>query len=101
VGEVEGGSNAAHAGLLAGDAIIGWNGGEVPRRPQRWVLEQKPGDSLKLQIRREEKELTIEFRLGEIIETYYQVGEDARANEKARRIREGLLRGETATVSVR
>jgi predicted metalloprotease with PDZ domain len=99
VGEVEIESNAARAGLLAGDAIIGWNGGEAPRRPQRWVLEQKPGDSLKLRIRREEKELTIEFRLGEIIETYYQVAEDTRANEKARRIREGLLRGETTATT--
>jgi predicted metalloprotease with PDZ domain len=99
VGEVESESNAAHAGLLAGDAIIGWNGGEVPRRPQRWVLEQKPGDVLKLRIRREEKELSIEFRLGEITETYYQVAEDARANEKARRIREGFLRGETTVIA--
>jgi predicted metalloprotease with PDZ domain len=100
VGEVESESNAARAGLLAGDAIIGWNGGEAPRRPQRWVLEQKLGDSLKLRIRREEKEFTIEFRLGEIVEAYYQVAEDARANEKARRIREGLLRGETAAIAV-
>jgi predicted metalloprotease with PDZ domain len=99
VGEVESESNAAHAGLLAGDAFVGWNGGEVPRRPQRWVVEQKPGDPLKLRIRREEKELTIEFRLGEIIETYYRVAEDARANEKARRIREGLLRGETTPIA--
>jgi predicted metalloprotease with PDZ domain len=100
VGEVESASNAARAGLLAGDAIISWNGGEVPRRPQRWILEQRPGDSLKLRIRREEKELTIELRLGEMIETYYQVAEDARANEKARRIREGLLRGETTATAV-
>jgi predicted metalloprotease with PDZ domain len=99
VGEVESESNAAHAGLLAGDVIIGWNGGAVPRRPQRWVLEQKPGDVLKLRIRREEKELSIEFRLGEISETYYQVAEDARANEKARRIREGFLRGETTVIA--
>jgi predicted metalloprotease with PDZ domain len=99
VGDVEGESNAARAALLAGDVIIGWNGGEAPRRPQRWVLEQKPGDLLRLRIRREEKELTIEFRLGAIIETYYQVAEDARANEKTRRIREGLLRGETTPVA--
>jgi predicted metalloprotease with PDZ domain len=99
VGEVESESNAAHAGLLAGDVIIGWNGGAVPRRPQRWVLEQKPGDVLKLRIRREEKELSVEFRLGEINETYYQVAEDARANEKARRIREGFLRGETTVIA--
>jgi hypothetical protein len=55
---------------------------------------------LNLRIRREEKELAIEFRLGEITETYYQVVEDARAGEKARRIREGLLRGETTATSV-
>jgi hypothetical protein len=85
--------------LLAGDAITSWNGGEAPRRPQRWALEQRPGDLLRLKIRRDEKELTIEFRLGEIIETYYQVAEDGRANEKARRIREGLLRGETTVVA--
>lgn len=100
VGDVEGESNAARAGLLAGDAILGWNGGELPRRPQRWILEQKPRDSLKLRIRREEKELTIEFRLGEIIETFYRVDEDSGASEKARHIRESLLRGETAAIAV-
>lgn len=100
VGDVEGESNAARAGLLAGDAILGWNGGEAPRRLQRWILEQKPGDSLKLRIHREGKELTIEFRLGEIIETYYQVAEDSGASEKAHHLREGLLRGETAAIAV-
>ena len=86
---------AAQAGLRVGDAIIGWNGGEAPRWLSRWVIEQKPGDLLKLKIRREEKEMTLEFRLGETKETNYEVFEDAHANEKARRIREGLLRGET------
>lgn len=100
VGDVEGESNAARTGLLAGDAILGWNGGEAPRRLQRWILEQKPGDLLKLRIHREGKELTIEFRLGEIIETYYQVAEDSDASEKAHRLREGLLRGETAAIAV-
>ena len=100
VGAVEGESNAAHAGLVVGDAIMGWNGGEVPRRLQRWALEQKPGEVLKLRIRREEQEITVEFRLGEVIETYYHVTEDSQANERARRIREGLLHGETAAIVV-
>ena len=86
---------SAQAGLRVGDAIIAWNGGEAPRWLGRWVIEQKPGDLLKLKIRREEKEMTLEFRLGENKETNYEVFEDAHANEKARRIREGLLRGET------
>ncbi|HYL83186.1 MAG TPA: PDZ domain-containing protein [Candidatus Angelobacter sp.] len=96
VGSVEGDSNAAQAGLRFGDVIVSWNGGEVPRRPQRWVTEQNPGDLLRLRMRHEEKESNIEFRLGEIKETIYQVGEDSHATEKARHIREGLLRGTTA-----
>ena len=87
---------AVQAGLQAGDAILTWNGGEVPRRPARWVMEQNPGDLLTLRIRREDKELTVEFPLGEIKETAYEVMEDPHAAEKARRIREGLLRGETS-----
>ena len=54
---------------------------------------------MKLRIRRDEKEISLEFRLGEAIETMYEVAEDSHANEKARNIREGLLRGETGSVS--
>ena len=101
VSKVDSESSAAQAGLRAGDAIVNWNGGEVPRRVNRWLQEQKAGDLLKLRIRREEKEITIEFRLGEIKETLYVVGEDAHAGEKARHIREGILRGETSASAVR
>ena len=90
---------AAQAGLRVGDAILTWNGGEVPRRPARWVMEQNPGDLLALRIRRDDKELSIELRLGEIKETAYDVAEDSHATEKARRIREGLVRGETSAAA--
>jgi hypothetical protein len=50
---------------------------------------------VKLRIRRDEKEQTLQFKLGETTELMYQVKEDAHAGEKARRIREGLLRGLT------
>ena len=101
VSKVDSESSAAQAGLRAGDAIVNWNGGEVPRRVDRWLQEQKAGELLKLRIRREEKEVSIEFRLGEIKETLYVVGEDAHAGEKARHIREGILRGEASAVAVR
>jgi predicted metalloprotease with PDZ domain len=95
VSSVDSESPAALAGLRAGDVIVSWAGGEAPRRVDRWLQEQAAGEMLKLRVRREDKELTIEFRLGEIKETLYQVAEDPRASEKARRIREGMLRGET------
>jgi len=91
---------AAQAGLRAGDVIVNWNGAEAPRRVERWLQEQKAGELLKLRVRREDKEMTIEFRLGEIKETFYQVVEDSHAGEKARHIREGMLRGETSAVLV-
>ena len=80
-----------------GDVILTWNGGEPPRRMGRWVYEQKPGDVLRLKVRRDEHEISLEFPLGEMKETVYGVFEDPGASEKARNIREGLLRGETAS----
>ncbi len=92
---------AATAGLRVGDAVLTWNGGEVPRRPSRWVAEQNPGDLLTLRVRREDKELSVEFRLGEIKEAAYEVLEDSHATDKARHIREGLLRGEPSAAAHR
>jgi C-terminal processing protease CtpA/Prc len=86
---------AAKSGLLVGDEIVRWNNGEPPRRPERWLSQQKPGDTLHLRVRREDKEQSIEIRLGEQRETLYQVAESANAGERARRIREGILRGST------
>jgi len=83
------------ADLRVGDTILVWNGGEVPRRTDRWLREQKPRDLLKLWIGREGKKVSLEFRLGEIKETFYGVTEDGHAGEKARHIREGLLHGVT------
>jgi predicted metalloprotease with PDZ domain len=91
---------AAASGLRIGDVILGWNGGEVPRRPERWLREQKAGNVLRLRVRREEKEIAIEFRLGEIKELFYAVTEDSHASEKARDIRDGLLRGVTKATAV-
>ncbi|HVS87190.1 MAG TPA: PDZ domain-containing protein [Candidatus Acidoferrum sp.] len=92
---VEAGGVAEQAGLRAGDVIVKWNGGEASRRLERWVREQNAGSLLRLLVRREEKEFALEIHLGEVTETYYQVEEKGHAGEKARRIREGLLHGET------
>jgi predicted metalloprotease with PDZ domain len=92
-------SGAAEAGLLGGDVIVNWNGSKPPQSIERWVYSQKKGSLLRLGIRRDEKNVTLELRLGEATETLYRVAEDAHASEKARRIREGLLRGVTQPVT--
>jgi predicted metalloprotease with PDZ domain len=91
---------AARAGLRVGDTILIWNGGEVPRRTDRWLREQRPGDLLKLWVSREEKKVSLEFRLGEIKEAFYGVTEDAGASEKARHIHDGLLHGVTGGAAI-
>jgi predicted metalloprotease with PDZ domain len=99
VDAVDAEGSAAEAGLRVGDAILSWNGSEVPRNLEAWLYAQKKIGTLRLGIRRDEKNLTLEFRLGEITETLYRPAEDSRASEKARRIREGLLRGTTQPVT--
>ncbi len=96
---VDGGSSAEGAGLRPGDVLLNWNDGDVPRSLGRWVRERQPGEPVKARIRRDEKERTLEFKLGEEKELLYQIAEDPHASEKARRIREGLLHGVTQSVS--
>jgi predicted metalloprotease with PDZ domain len=97
---VDYGSPASEAGLQPGDVIVSWNGGDLPRSLGRWVRERQPGETVKLRIRRDEKERGLEFKLGEEKEMHYQIAEDPHASEKARRIREGLLHGVTQEVTV-
>ncbi len=91
--------NASRAGLHPGDEIVHWNNGDVPRRPERWLSQQHPGDLLLLHVRRPEKEEDLRITLGEVRETFYQVSEIPHADDRARHIRDGLLRGDTDPVT--
>jgi predicted metalloprotease with PDZ domain len=92
---------AAKSGLQAGDEILRWNNGDVPRRPERWAGQQKPGDVLRLRIRRAEKEESIELHLGELHEKFFQVAEKSDADDRARHLRDGLLHGTTDPITAR
>jgi predicted metalloprotease with PDZ domain len=97
--DVDPDSAAAQAGLRSGDVILIWNGSEPPRNPERWVYSQKAGNLVRLRVRRDDHEMSVEFRIGEITEIFYQVIEDPRADARARRLREGILRGITQPVT--
>ena len=92
-------SSAAKAGLRSDDVILSWNGSEPPRNAERWVYSQKPGSLVHVRVRRDDREMSIDFRVDEATETFYQVVEDSHAGAKARRIREGILRGTTQPVT--
>jgi len=92
---------AAKSGLQVGDEILRWNNAEVPRRPERWANQQKPGDLLRLRIRRAEKEESVEIRLGEARQKFFQVAEMPGADDRARHLREGLLHGTTDPITAR
>src|SRR5258706_6772863 len=92
-------TTAAQAGLRSGDVILSWNGSEAPRNPERWVYSQKAGNEVHLRVRREEREIAVDFRIGEATETFYQVVDDSQARAKAIRIRKGFLHGTTQPVA--
>lgn len=89
------GALAQRSGLRSGDVIQKWNDKPAPANQGRWLRGQRPGSELRLRIRREGKEMTVAFPLGERTESFEDVREDVHASEKARRVRYGLLHGET------
>jgi predicted metalloprotease with PDZ domain len=99
VRNVESGGPAEQAGLRADDVITSWNHADPPRNPDRWAYGQKKGSTLRLGVRRDEKNITVEFRLGEVAEVFYRLAEDSQPSEKALHIREGILRGVTQPVT--
>lgn len=101
VGSVDADGPAATSGLRPGDEILRWDDSEPPRHIDRWLHQQKPGTDLRLRIRREDKEQNVLLRLGELRERNFQVFEMAQAGERARHIREGILRGTTDPVTAR
>jgi len=90
---------AEQAGLRVDDVITSWNGAEPPRSPEHWAYGQKKGSLLRLGVRRDGKNISLELRVGEVVETAYRVVEDGHADERAKHIREGLLHGVTSPVT--
>jgi len=95
VARVAPGSEAEKAGLRAGDILLQLGGADFPRNPDAWLRSRQPAQTTTMRIRRAGQESELSFALGRRTEAGFEIQEDSQAGEKARRIREGLLRGKT------
>jgi predicted metalloprotease with PDZ domain len=93
VSQVVPGSPAESAGLVAGDVLLQLNGENVPGSMMRWARQHSPGETVKLRVRRDNKELDISFALGTNEMRKYSISEVSHASDKQKKIREGWLRG--------
>jgi predicted metalloprotease with PDZ domain len=93
VHSVQSGSPPERSGLRPGDEVESFNGEGVPRRAESWVRSRRPGDLLRLGIRRNDQSFDLSFALGGKTEELFAIDEDPHASPKARSIREGLLHG--------
>jgi predicted metalloprotease with PDZ domain len=101
VASIDPGSTAEKAGMQVGDEILRWNNDVVPRRPDRWAIQQKPAEELHLQINRAGAQQTLVFRLGEQRDKFFTVSELPDSPDRAKRIRDGLLHGTTDPITAR
>jgi predicted metalloprotease with PDZ domain len=95
VESVDPAGSAAAAGLQKGDVLLKLNGEELTHVPIAELDSAKPGDTMKLQVRRRRQKLDFEFTLGSRRQTTYGVGEAKHASADQLRVRRGWLEGKT------
>lgn len=95
VTSVKPGSNAALAGLASGDILLEINGHVLYASPQE-VLGLRPGEKIKLRVRRGAEVLTVRFNLGSQTTVRYSVEEVPHPTAAQLAIRDGWLYGKTS-----
>lgn len=95
VSSVAAGGSAQQAGIRSGDVLISINGETAQRGLLRSFQQRKPGEVMKVRLRRQNEELEVSLTLGAESIQEYRVQELKDAGDKQRRIREGLLKGTT------
>lgn len=88
-------SSALEAGLKEGDVLIALNGESFPRTPERWLRDHQPEERVTVKVRRGGEARDFSFPLGRQTDAAFQITEMASPTERQRRIRDGILRGET------
>jgi len=96
VRSVKPGSTAERSGLRVGDEIETWNSEAPPRRSDGWLRSRKPGDLLRLQVRRSDhsnndQPLDLSLALGGRTEDIFVINEDPHASSQSKSLRESLL----------
>jgi predicted metalloprotease with PDZ domain len=95
VSTVAAGSTAEKSGLRDGDVLLTIDGKPAIRALWSWPQEHRPGDTVKLRVRRKNAEIELSFAAGSTSVQEYRIAPMRDATEKQRRIREGLLQGKT------
>jgi predicted metalloprotease with PDZ domain len=95
VSSVSSGNPAEKAGLHEGDVLVTLDGQPANRALFAWAQEHRPGDTVKLRVRRNNSEMDLSFAAGSTTTQEYRVAPIKDSTEKQRRIREGLLQGKT------
>jgi predicted metalloprotease with PDZ domain len=89
------GSQAEAAGLRVDDGIVALNGAPISGRISTWLHDRSPGETIKIKVRREGRELEFTFALGSRDESRCSIVEVPHATERQTRIRAGMLHGTT------
>ncbi len=86
---------AARAGIQENDILESANGAFVPAGGawRRWLSQLPVGEIVKMRVRRGAEVLSLDVTPGAKTGIAYRVEENSGANDKERRIREGILRG--------
>ncbi len=95
VESVEPGRAAQQAGLAQGDILLKMNGQALRDSPATLLSSLKPGQEMRLGVRRGERVFEIEYRLEANEEATCRVKEVAHPSPEQVQVREGWLMGET------
>lgn len=95
VATIEPGSAAESAGIMPGDDILALDGKPFPANFTTWLSARTPGETVKLLVRRDGRELNFSIPVASREDDRYSIAEAPHPTGIQRRIREGILRGST------